>query len=73
MPERKNWAVVPVLAQTVETVVLVTECEDCIIFDAIHTVTTFTGPSLGAIYDPDDGLPLSYEGERAWGDGRLYS
>jgi hypothetical protein len=49
--------------------ILLEECEDCIIMDAIHTVTVYTG--IGAVYDPDDGLPLSYEGEREYGDGRL--
>lgn len=66
-----SWAPVPVLYRTEETVLLVDECDFCVIVDAIHTVTIYTGVGLGAVYDPDDGLPLSYEGERMYGDGKL--
>lgn len=54
--------------RTEETVVM-SLCEDCAILDVHRTMTVYTG----AIYDPDDGLPLSYEGERNWGEGRLFA
>lgn len=65
-----NWTPIPLIMAGIQhrTEVLLTECESCLIVEAVHTVTVYTG----AVYDPDDGLPLAYEGERTYGDGRLF-
>ncbi len=54
-----NWAEIPPLA-VVETTVTMSVCEDCAILDVNRTLTVYTG----FVFDDDDGLPLSYPGER---------
>ena len=75
-----GWAPTPVLMHeadsftVVEVELLSLNCEHCLSIEATHTVTTYTVvENLGAVYDPDDGLPLAFEGERSYGDGRLYN
>lgn len=52
-----------------ETRDLLVNAYDNLMSDARRTMTT--GPVCGAFYDPDDGLPLFFEGELTYGDGRL--
>lgn len=51
-----------------QTLVLSMNIEASLSVSSYKTVTTYL---LGAVYDPDDGLPLSFEGERTYGDGRI--
>lgn len=56
-----NWAIVHPPSTHSET--LLAECETCTIVEAVHTVTFYNS---GVVYDPDDGLPLSMNGERGY-------
>lgn len=61
----RNWAPIPVLAKMEETTVLLEECETCLHVEAVRTVTYVHG----FVFDDDDGLPLSFPGERSYSDG----